>query len=307
MAENDFDCIVIGGGPAGLQAALYLARYRRRVALIDGGASRAALIPVSHNLPGFPDGLSGPNLLSRMHRHLAPYPQAAILSGYVTEVRQSGGAFMAAMSDPHGRQHSLTAPMVLLATGVVDNEPDLPDLPDAIRRGLIRHCPICDGYEVVGQKIGVIGHGKSALREALFLQTWSADVTLLTLARPMALEDADSRRLAEAGIKVVVEAVTRVECAKGVIVAVETSDGVCYAFDTLYSALGARIRSDLALALGARHTKEGSLYTDEHQETSVPGLFAAGDVTSSLNQITVATAQAAIAATTIHRRLAGFD
>lgn len=295
------DALVIGAGPAGLTAAVYLGRYRRRVVVADGGPGRASLIPLSHNMAGFPDGIAGSELLARMRAHALRYG-AAIVPGAVTRLAREGAGFAAELD---GR--AVRARCVVMATGVADIEPALPDLEHAIARGLIRHCPVCDGYEVMGQRVAVIGFGGGALREALFLRTWSDDVTLLTLGRPAALDAAEADALARGGVTTVVEPVIRVETVAGRLTAVVTAGGAALAFDTLYSALGARSRSDLALALGCEAGETGILRTDERGETCVPGLFAAGDVSSGLNQVAVATGQAAIAATAIHRRLMGFD
>ncbi|HET6522746.1 MAG TPA: NAD(P)/FAD-dependent oxidoreductase [Geminicoccaceae bacterium] len=300
--DEPLDCLVVGGGPAGLSAAIYLARFRRRFRVIDGGLSRAATIPLSHNHPGFPDGIGGPELLARMRRQAEIYG-ARIDSGLVEglERRRDDGTFVAAVGDGG---EVVRAGTVLLATGVMDIEPDLPDVEGAVRRGLIRHCPICDAYEVIDRKVAVIGHGASGLGEALFLRTYTADLTLLTLGTAMDLTDDEWRTAAEAGIRVVEDPVTRVVTEGDRIAALET-DGEEHRFDTLYSALGCRVYSDLARGLGAEHNDIGSLVVDERQETSVPGLYAAGDVVSALNQIGVAMGQAAIAATAIHNRLRG--
>ena len=300
--DEPLDCLVVGGGPAGLSAAIYLARFRRRFRVIDGGLSRAATIPLSHNHPGFPDGIGGPELLARMRRQAEIYG-ARIDSGLVEglERRRDDGTFVAAVGDGGV---VVRAGTVLLATGVMDIEPDLPDVEGAVRRGLIRHCPICDAYEVIDRKVAVIGHGASGLGEALFLRTYTADLTLLTLGTAMDLTDDEWRTAAEAGIRVVEDPVTRVVTEGDRIAALET-DGEEHRFDTLYSALGCRVYSDLARGLGAEHNDIGSLVVDERQETSVPGLYAAGDVVSALNQIGVAMGQAAIAATAIHNRLRG--
>ncbi|MBF0305184.1 MAG: NAD(P)/FAD-dependent oxidoreductase [Alphaproteobacteria bacterium] len=295
------DALIIGAGPAGLTAGVYLGRYRRRVIVADGGPGRASLIPLSHNMAGFPDGLSGPDLLARMRAHSLRYG-AEIVPGVVTGLERDGAGFAATLD---GRP--IRARGVIMATGVADIEPALPDLVDAIARGLIRHCPVCDGYEVIGQRVAVIGFGASALREALFLRTWSDDVTLLTLGQPASLTAEEALALAKGGVAVVVEPVIRVMIVEGRLTAVVTASGVPLAFDTLYSALGARSRSDLALSLGCEADEAGILRTDQRGETCVPGLFAAGDVSSGLNQVAVATGQAAIAATAIHRRLLGFD
>ena len=145
--DEPLDCLVVGGGPAGLSAAIYLARFRRRFRVIDGGLSRAATIPLSHNHPGFPDGIGGPALLARMRRQAEVYG-ARIDSGLVEglERRRGDDTFVAAVGNDG---EVVRARTVLLATGVMDIEPDLPDVLGAVRRGLVRHCPICDAYEVI--------------------------------------------------------------------------------------------------------------------------------------------------------------
>lgn len=296
MGER-WDCLVVGAGPAGLTAGLYLGRFRRRVLVTDGGPPRAALIPTSHNITGFPDGIGGHELLARMRSHATRYG-AVIVPGRVTRLERGVDGF-AAMLD--GRP--IKARTAVLATGAVDVEPALPNVADAVRRGLIRHCPICDGFEVSGQRIGVIGFGAEGAGEALFLRTWCDDITLLTLARPMGLSDDERGRLAAAGIKMVEEAVRKVTLAGKHICGIETERGLYLSFDTLYSALGARNANELAVPLGARVDGCGAIVTGAHQEAGVDGLYAVGDVTSALNQVAVAAAQGAIAATAIHRRL----
>ena len=300
MPESVLDCLVIGGGPAGLTAAIYLARFRRHFRVIDAGMSRAALIPTSHNHAGFPEGIHGKVLLSRMTEQARRYG-VPIVHGSVTQLeRRPDGVFVVTVDSER-----ITALTVLVATGVVDREPTLPDVPDAIQRGLIRHCGICEGYETLGQRVGVLGHASSGLNEALFLRTYTSDVTLLSLGCPFALSEGERRRASEAGIVVVEEAVRRVVIEDSRICSLVMRDGSHLTFETLYSALGSDARSDLVRGLGARLDEKGCVITDEHQRSSIDGQFAAGDIVRSLDQISVAMGQAAIAATAIHNRLRG--
>ena len=299
--KNDaetLDCLIIGGGPAGLIAAVYLARFRRRITIIDAGHSRAALIPTSHNLPGFPDGIGGNAFLDRLREQAARYG-ATVTQGNVEKLEQrDSGGFVA-----HYDQESAQAPFVLLATGVIDIEPELPGLNDAIRQGYIRHCPICDGYEVIDQKVAVIGHGQKLLREALFIRHYTADLTVLSLGRDIGLSDADHKQLRESGIRVIDEPIAEVFIENGKIAALRGHSGKMHGFDTLYSALGTLVRSKLALDLGAECDQLGDLLVHGRQQTTIPGLYAAGDMVNGLNQISVAAGQAAIAATSIHHGL----
>jgi thioredoxin reductase (NADPH) len=291
------DCLVVGAGPAGLTAAVYLGRFRRRTAVVDAGHSRAALIPESHNLAAFPEGIRGPDLLRRMHAAAARYGAPAV-PGQVTALARGPRGFTATLADGG----AMAARAVLLATGVVDVEPALPGLTDAIRDGYVRHCPICDGWEARDSRIGVIGLGGGAVGEALFLRTWSDDVTLLTLGRGR-LDDAERARLAAAGVAVAEGRVASLRLRNGRIEALCAADGVELRFDTLYSALGTRVRSELAVTLGARVDQAGGIITDGHQRTTIDGLWAAGDVVCGLDQVAVACGQAAMAATAIHRAL----
>ncbi len=146
------DCVIIGGGPAGLTAAIYLARFRRSLRIIDANESRAAWIPLSHNHAGFPAGISGRDLLARMTKQARQFGAEIQTAGIKTLTRLNDGSFVARLSD--GTECGSRT--VLLATGVIDIEPALPDLFHAVQRGLIRHCPICDGYEVTGENIAVL-------------------------------------------------------------------------------------------------------------------------------------------------------
>lgn len=300
--DGALDCLIIGGGPAGLTAALYLARFGRRFLMIDSGASRAAAIPASHNIPFFARGVPGPEILARQRDHAGQYGVQP-LAGTVSNLQRQADGFQAVLSRPDGGIRQLRARTVLLATGAVDVEPDLPGLPDAVRRGLVRYCPICDGHEARGQRIAVIGHGDRGLGEASFIaRTYSHDVTLLTLGRRLVLA-ADQRDLADRHrIRVIEEPVAALQMREGRIAAMQTGSGSELRFDVLYSALGLTYRTDLAAALGARRDGSGALLVDTHNQTSVEDLYAAGDIVSGLDQIVVGMGHAAIAATRIHNR-----
>jgi thioredoxin reductase (NADPH) len=295
--ENErLDCLIIGGGPAGLTAATYLARFRRRVLVIDEGKSRAALIPLSHNYPGY-SGISGPDLLALMRRQ-AEQHGALYRQGCVTAVE-------------HGEEHSfvalteaepIRARTVLLATGVVDINPGLAGLARAVQDGALRYCPICDGYEAIDQRIGVLGTVKSAARKAMFLRTYSTDVTLLPTENPAPEDEEKIAALRKAGVKLAKATVRDIEM-KGEKILVLLANGETCELDVFYPALGCDVRSDLAKALGARTDELGCLMVDQRQKTGIPGLLAAGDVVSDLDQISVAVGHAAVAATTIHNAL----
>ena len=292
------DCLIIGGGPAGLVAATYLARFRRDVRVIDAGSSRAALIPLSHNCPGFPDGISGRDLLTRLREQAKRYG-TTLTAGRVDRIEcDSDGLFHATAASER-----IDARTVVIATGVLDLEPTLPKTNEAVRRGLIRHCPICDGYEVIGKRVAVLGRGTKGAREALFIRHFSASLTLFTLGTPYDIDDKAWTLLQERGITVVDDMVREVHYEAGAIVGIETEAGKNYQFDTIYSALGCKVRSDVAETAGVCCDESGQILVDDHQRTNVPRIYAVGDVANDLNQISVAAGHAAIAATTIHNEL----
>jgi thioredoxin reductase (NADPH) len=286
------DCLVVGGGPAGLTAAIYLARYRRNVFVVDKGESRAEKIPNSHNHPGFSAGISGAELLARLREQAGRY-QIDIRSAHIESLHMGANIFIAKMAG-----EEIHAKRILLATGVTDQAPGFGNLEGAVFKTLVRYCPICDGYEALDKKIAVLGSLHHALREATFLRTYSKSVTVL----PYPVSAADTQSPASADITIIPECpVDFRQTGSGVAVKLRT--GEWKTFDVLYTALGCRVHSDLAKALGARCDASGHVEVDGKQRTSVDGLYAAGDVVSDLHQLSVAEGHAAIAATTIHNSL----
>jgi thioredoxin reductase (NADPH) len=291
------DCLIVGGGPAGLTAATYLARYRRQIRIVDSDHSRAKLIPTSHNYPGF-RGISGTDLLGVLRAQTEQYGVVIEKRTVVKLLLRSEGMFEAVMD----KGPQVISRRVLLATGIVDESPDMPGLGDSINQGALRFCPICDGYEALDQRIGVFGPIELACKKALFLRTYSQDVVLLPTDSPQALAGPARRTLQDAGIRIAPDSVVAIGRSGGLIEAV-TSTGQRWVVDILYPALGSSVRSELALGLGARGTEEGCLIVDVSQQTSVQNLYAAGDVVSDLHQLSVAVGHAAIAATSIHNSL----
>ncbi|KAA3452301.1 NAD(P)/FAD-dependent oxidoreductase [Mesorhizobium sp. SARCC-RB16n] len=288
------DVLIVGGGPAGLTAAQYLARFRHRVLVIDAGDPRAALIATSHNCPGFPEGISGPDLLDRLRRHASLYG-ATLMRGEVFSLTLSDRGF-----DAETSIGAIRARKVFLATGIVDTAPVLPRLREALAAGVVRLCPVCDGYEVIDRNIAVVGQGDRAFQEAVFLTRFTSRVTILgTLASDFSTS---TRRAAgERGI-VIRDTLARLSPAADGCLAI-LKDGAKCRFDAVYAALGCKVRSQLALAVGARCCEEGYVTVGEHQQTSVHGMYAMGDVVKALNQIAVAFGQAAIAASNAHGKL----
>jgi thioredoxin reductase (NADPH) len=292
---DKIDALVIGGGPAGLTAAIYLARYRRNVVVVDSGESRAALIPETHNYPGFADGIAGSRLLNALSRQAETYG-VIIIHDRVTALQHAEAGLVATCA-----QADVLTRHAVLATGLVDRNLPIPGLKQAIERSSVRYCPICDAFEASGSRIGVLGNAEIAAGKALFLRSYSRNVTLLTLDGRPASEKV-SRDLSQAAVRFLTSHVMAFERQGGQMVAV-LSDGSYESFDVIYPVLGCDVRSELGTRLGARHNDLGFLDVDAHQQTTVQGLYAIGDVVSDLHQIAVGTGHAAIAATHIHNSL----
>ncbi|MBD3728407.1 MAG: NAD(P)/FAD-dependent oxidoreductase [Sphingomonadales bacterium] len=301
MSSDIDDCIIVGAGPAGLTAAIYLARYHLAIRLFDCGTSRASWIPTSHNHAGFPDGINGEELLERMREQAAKYG-ALREPKRVTDLKWNAddACFLITCDDEEYRART-----VLLATGVVNNRPDGIDdqlHDEAMARGLIRYCPVCDGYEVTDKTVAVIGTGDHGAAEAQFLRGFTADLTLVSPGGAHDLSAECNAALDASGI-VRVAGPCGGFAIEGGQIAFDTARGRM-AFDSLYPALGSVVRSGLAVKCGAEVGDAGCIRVDDHLETSVPGLFAAGDVVIGLDQISHAMGQAGVAATAIRNRLA---
>lgn len=296
MDGFDADCLIVGGGAGGLAAATYLARFRRRVVVVDAGESRLRWIRVSHNVPGYPDGIAGPVLLDRLKTQAARYG-VRLESGRIERLAAVDGGFAAG---------GLRVRRAILATGVRDVLPAIEGLSAAIVASAVRLCPVCDAYEVTGRRVGILGPPDRALREAAFLAAYTDRLTLLRAADHPAPTPAETAAAAAAGLRVAAAPVLSLAGAAGAVTA-GLADGRRLDFDGLYLATGIRPRSDLATAAGAGLGAGGYLEVDAHQRLVLPGLHAVGDVVHELNQIAVAWGHAAIAATDVHNALSAAE
>jgi thioredoxin reductase (NADPH) len=298
MDDTLLDCLVIGGGPAGLTAAIYLARFHLDAIVVDGGRGRAAMIPCTRNHAGYPDGISGAALIGQMKEQAQRYG-AKIIDGTVTRLDRDGEYFKAEWGSGPVRARS-----VLLATGVSNRRPPMDETlhDEALERGLIRYCPICDGYEVTDRKVGVLGSGHHGVAEAVFLRGYSADVTLIAPDKALNVSAVDRLALEGAGIETVDGPAQAVAIGDNCIT-VDTAEGH-FTFDSIYPALGSDVHCQLAEMVGARIGNDGCVGVDSHMRTNVAGVYAAGDLVIGLDQISSAMGQGGIAATAIRNDLA---
>lgn len=300
MDDKSLDCLVIGAGPAGLTAAIYLARFHLDILVVDSGKGRAATIPCTHNHAGYPDGISGKELINLMKEQAQRYG-AKIIDGTVSRLNRDEES---ELFEAEWGSGPVRARSVLLATGVTNRRPPMDEAlhDEALGRGLIRYCPICDGYEVTDKKVGVLGSGRHGVAEAVFLRGYTADVTLIAPDKALNVSSVDRLALEGAGIETVDGPAEAVAIAEDSIT-VDTAEGH-FTFDSIYPALGSDVHCQLARMIGARLGDDGCVGVDSHMRTSVDGIYAAGDLVIGLDQISNAMGQGGIAATTIRNDLA---
>lgn len=292
------DVIIVGAGPAGLTAALYMARYRRTVLVVHDGTSRTLRIPLSHNVPGFPAGVNGEVLIDRMITHAQSYG-ARLESARVETATVVEGVFTLNAGSRTWRSRSL-----VLATGVALHQVDLPtgEHEAAIEAGVLRYCPICDGHEAIDRRIGVIGSDTNGAAEALFLRHYSPDITLMPLSHSDLTPEQEAE-LHRAGIQIAYGALRRLRPTPSHMEVSLADRDLPLSFDVVYPALGRSPRTRLAGGLGVPLSAEGCAPPDAAKDSGVEGVFLAGDGLAGLDQISVAMGQGALAATSAHNWL----
>ena len=298
----EYDVLVIGAGSAGLSAALTLGRCLRRVLVADGGPPRNAVSPGVHGFLSR-DGIRPAELLRIGREQLAPYDTVEVQCLHIDVLKRQGKGFVAT---GHGTADdaptTVTARRVLLATGVSDVLPALPGFRELWGRGVL-HCPYCHGWEVRGQPLAVYGRGRTVTGLALLVSRWSPDVVVLTDG-PGHLTPNARRRLRREKIEVREEPVARlIGSASHDLRCVEFANGDRLERAALFLHAPQHQRTPLAAGLGARLTRSGAVWVDSRLQTTVPGLYAAGDTTPGSQQALLAAAGGNQAAIVINESL----
>jgi thioredoxin reductase len=278
----DVDAAVVGGGPAGLSAALTLGRAGRPTVVFDAGEGRNARARHAHGYLTR-DGLS-PEDLRRKGRAEAARYGAEVRDARVEDAEPIPGGFRLTLDDGQ----TLTARILVVATGVVDELPDVPGVAEAWGRTVV-HCPYCHGHEFKGRRTAVLGRGDSTYSLARLLRGWTDDLTIVTNG-PEDLDAEQERTLAAEGIRVRRAPVVRVRQKRGVVEAVELEGGDEIPCAVLYVQPPQRMGSPLAERLGAHVTAAGRIDADADGRTNVPGLFVAGDILNKAQEIATAVA-----------------
>jgi thioredoxin reductase len=288
MNENvPWDCVVVGGGAAGLSAALVLGRARRRTLVLDAG--RQSNLP-THGIGGLlgHDGRPPGELYALGRRELDAYPAVEVRDAAVSTGRRTGAGFALTLEDGE----VVEAPRVLLALGMDYVRPELPGL-EPLWGTTVFHCPYCHGWEARDGRLAVLG-GAAAAHRGLLLRGWSADVVVLTNGEAPADEDREVLR--RAGVPVDERPIAALEAQDGRLAAVRFADGERLVRDGILAHTPLVQRSALAADLGATHREDGTVDADRFGRTVVPGLYAAGDVATFPPQIAAAIAGGAMAA-----------
>jgi thioredoxin reductase len=294
-ATDVLDVVIIGGGPAGLSAALVLGRCRRTVLLVDSGEPRNAR---SRALHGFltRDGIDPLELLRLGRQELDVYGIEAT-DGTVADIVPVAQGFTARLSD--GRAYD--ARMVLIASGVRDHLPDIPGLDDCY--GLsVHHCPYCDGWENRDRTIAVVGGGAAATALGLSLLTWARQVVVCSHG-PLRLAPRHRQQLAQHGIDAHAGPIDRIEHQQGQVDAIVLRGGVRVTCTAIFIATAQSPQSDLPHRLGCETGRHGVVKTDHLGQTCVPGLYVAGDASRDVQFAIVAAAEGAKAAVAMNKAL----
>ncbi|WP_169081479.1 NAD(P)/FAD-dependent oxidoreductase [Paenibacillus sp. PL91] len=293
-----YDCIIVGGGFAGLQAAIQLGRYRHKVAVIDAAEGRSTLCRSYHNLIGFPNGVSGAELLASGKKQAEQLGISFIKAFVVRAEREEAGLLLHTNDD-----RSYRGKRLLLATGVKDRLPNFPDLIPCL--GISAYiCPDCDGYEVADQQTLVLGAGNAGANMALTLTHWTTDLIYVNHERSPI--DPDLRSLlADKGIPYIEQSIRTVHVDQAQFKGVILEDGTSLACGRCFVAFGGNeVRSGIAKQLGAELMDNKHIVVDPRtKRTSAEYVWAAGDVTAHSEMVTIAMGDGSQAAIWIHKSL----
>jgi thioredoxin reductase len=289
VSEAAWDVIVVGGGPAGLAAATWLGRYRRRTLLLDDGTYRNRWTESSHGYLGS-DPSTPDDLRDRALDGLAAYPEVVRRAARVDGAARSGdGGFVLQIDGREERARRL-----VLATGVVDEFPDIEGFFEHYGASIF-HCPSCDGFEARDRDVVCIGWDEHVPGFALSLLDWARSVTVVTDGRRFDADEEDRSRLVAAGIDVVQRTCVGFEGERGSLRGLRFEDGATISCDLAFFSIAHHPNTELAVQLGCELTDEGCLQVDEACRTSVDGVYGAGDLTPGIQLVQVAAAKGAIA------------
>jgi len=297
MPDHRYDVAVVGGGPAGLSAALWLARYLHKVVVVDSGDPRNW---ETRGINGFlgHQGIRSPELRSIGHEEGAKYGVEFMAGVVDTADNETGELFSIQLRD----ETVIEARRILLAIGIRDVWPAIPGLGDCYGE-TVHVCPDCDGYESRDKKTVVIGRGRKAVGMALALTTWTKQIVICSNGQPPDIPQTLLDQLKALNIPVLDQSITCVLSKDREIRGIELEGGMSLDCERLYFAIGQFPADDLGAQLGCKRDELGRLVTDDRNHTSVKNVYAAGDIAADVQLAIVAAASGAVAAIAIHHSL----
>jgi thioredoxin reductase len=294
--ETNFDAIIVGGSYAGLSAGMALARSLRNVLIIDSGSPCNSQTPHSHNLITH-DGDTPANIARQAKRQVLQYKTVNFKNSLVTAATKKGDSFVVSTWDGD----SFTARKILFATGVIDVMPDIPGFAECWGISVL-HCPYCHGFEVKHLATGILGNGDGAFEYAKLISNWTNDLTIFTNGESLFTED-QLAALTKHSIKIDQTLIAAVRHHDGMIEAVEFIDGSSQAVKAIYHKAVLKQHCTLPEELGCELNEHGFIKIDNMQQTSVPGVFAAGDNTTMFRSLAIAIADGSKAGAIINKQL----
>lgn len=290
------DCIIVGGGPAGLNAAVVLGRCRRKVLLFDSATYRNQYSHGVHNYLTRDDLLPG-DLLAIAREEVKKYGAKMIMKKVVNARKNSDGIFV--VKDEQGEIYH--AKKLLIATGLHDNLPAIPGFKELYGKA-IHHCPYCDGWEVRDKEIGVYARNKNGYELAIALKCWSSKVTLYTDGRNK-LKPAEVESLTANDIAIISYPFSHLESGDGTLKNIHFKNGEKRSCDAIFFVNGFDQQCNLAETFGCEMTKKGVVQTNRYQQTNIAGLYVAGDASKDMHFVVVAAAEGAKAGVIINKEL----
>lgn len=283
-----YDATVVGGGPAGLSAALWLARYRRKVLVLDSGVYRNAAVEQMHGYLGSDPAVPA-DFRERARAELFRYERLELVEARATGVGRTPDGFTI---EVQGQSHE--SARLVLATGVIDQFPEVENFFDHYGASVF-HCPSCDGYEASGRALAVFGWSEQVVGFALSLFDWAASITIVTDGQPFEGDDVDRDALMRAGVTLLEDDAVALEGTRGALRGVRLKSGSLLECELAFFSIAHRPVTELAVDIGCARTDDGYLKVDTENQTTMAGVYAAGDVTPGCQMVQVAAAEGAVA------------
>lgn len=297
MQQKDlFDVIIVGGSYAGLSAAMTLGRSLRNVLVIDSGKPCNRQTPHSHNFLTR-DGETPATISAIAKEQVLQYPTVSFLNDLATNAYTELGGIV--VKTATGQQ--VKAKKLILATGIEDLMPAIPGFAECWGRSVL-HCPYCHGYEVHGQRLGILTNGDTAYEMVRHIQHWSPTMTLFTNG-PATLTSNQRQVIDQLNIPILETEIAAIEHENGQLKNLRFMDGSAYELDAIFSRVPFRQHSDLANQLGCDLAESGLIKTAEFGQTNVSGVYAAGDASSPMRQVSLAVLKGNLAGVWINREL----